>query len=156
MSCCLLKTEPSVYSFADLERDGRTVWDGVANAQALIVLRGLAVGDEALIYHSNEGKAIVGIARVVKAAYPDPRLDDARRVVIDIEAVRPLPRPVTLAAIKAEPGLANFALVRQSRLSCMAVSPAERRLLARLGVSATAPAPRSARRSPRPSRGGSP
>jgi predicted RNA-binding protein with PUA-like domain len=134
MSCCLLKTEPTVYSFADLERDGRTVWDGVANAQALIVLRGLAVGDEVIIYHSNEGKAIVGIARVVKAAYPDPKHDDPRRVVVEIAAVKPLPAPVTLAAIKAVPGLADFALVRQSRLSCMAVNPAERRLLARLGV----------------------
>ncbi len=134
MSCCLLKTEPSVYSFADLERDGQTVWDGVANAQALIVLRGLAVGDEVLIYHSNEGKEIVGIAQVVTAAYPDPRLDDPRRVVVDIRAVRRLPRPVTLAAIKAEAALANFPLVRQSRLSCMRVSPAERKVLRSLGV----------------------
>lgn len=134
MPSYLLKTEPSVYSFDDLLRDKRTVWDGVANAQALIVLRAMKRGDEVLIYHSNEGKAIVGIAKVAKQAYPDPQLDDPKRVVIDIQAVKPLPTPVTLAEIKAVPGLGDLALVRQSRLSCMAVSPAHRKLLAKLGV----------------------
>ncbi|MEO8478556.1 MAG: EVE domain-containing protein [Gemmatimonadota bacterium] len=135
MTTYLLKTEPSVYGFDDLMRDKRTVWDGVANAQALIVLRAMKRGDEVLIYHSNEGKAIVGIAKVAKQAYTDPRLDDPKRVVIDVQAVKPLAEPVTLAAIKAVPGLTELALVRQSRLSCMEVSVAHRKLLAKLGVS---------------------
>ncbi|MDZ4257837.1 MAG: EVE domain-containing protein [Gemmatimonadales bacterium] len=130
----LLKTEPSKYSFDDLLRDGRAVWDGVANAQALIVLRSAKVGDEALIYHSNEGKAIVGIAKVAKAAYPDPKLGDPKMVVIDLVPVKALAEPVTLAQIKAESGLADLALVRQSRLSCMNVSVGHRRLLRELGV----------------------
>lgn len=130
----LFKTEPSKYSFDDLLREGRAVWDGVANAQALIVLRSAKVGDEALIYHSNEGKEIVGIAKVAKAAYPDPKLDDPKRVVIDLVPVKALSNPVTLAAIKAEPGLADLALVRQSRLSCMSVSAEQRRLLRKLGA----------------------
>lgn len=130
----LFKTEPSKYSFDDLLREGRAVWDGVANAQALIVLRSAKVGDEALIYHSNEGKEIVGIAKVAKAAYPDPKLDDPKRVVIDLVPVKALSNPVTLAAIKAEPGLADLALVRQSRLSCMSVSATHRKLLRKLGA----------------------
>ncbi|HET9065254.1 MAG TPA: EVE domain-containing protein [Gemmatimonadales bacterium] len=134
MTTYLLKTEPSVYSFDDLLRDKRTVWDGVANAQALIVLRSMKRGDEVLIYHSNEGKAIVGLAKVVKQAYPDPALDDPKRVVVDIRAVKPLPRPVTLAEIKAVARLKELALVRQSRLSCMEVSAAHRKLLAGLGA----------------------
>lgn len=130
----LLKTEPFKYSFDQLLADGHAVWDGVANAQALIVLRNAKVGDEALIYHSNEGKAIVGIATVTKAAYPDPKLDDEKRVVIELAPVKALARPVTLARIKAVPGLADLALVRQSRLSCMTVSREHRKLLRTLGV----------------------
>lgn len=134
MSTILLKSEPSVYSFEDLLRDGHAVWDGVANAQALAVLAGAQVGDEALIYHSNEGKAIVGIAKVTKRAYPDPTLDDPKRLVIEIAPVKALTTPVTLAAIKAEPALADLALVRQSRLSCMTVGKEHRGLLRGLGV----------------------
>ncbi len=130
----LLKTEPSTYSFDQLLADGHAVWDGVANAQALIVLRSAKVGDEALIYHSNEGKAIVGIAKVTKAAYPDPKLKDEKLVVIELVPVKALKEPVTLATIKAEPALADLALVRQSRLSCMTVSKAQRALLRKLGV----------------------
>jgi predicted RNA-binding protein with PUA-like domain len=130
----LLKTEPFKYSFDQLLADGHAVWDGVANAQALIVLRGAKVGDEALIYHSNEGKAIVGIAKVTTAAYPDPKLDDEKLVVIDLAPVKALTKPVTLAEIKAVPELADLALVRQSRLSCMTVSREHRNLLRGLGV----------------------
>jgi predicted RNA-binding protein with PUA-like domain len=132
MSSFLLKTEPSTYSWDDLVREKRTVWDGVANAQALIVLRSMKRGDEALIYHSNIGKEIVGIAKVVKQAYPDPQLDDPKRVVVDIRAVRELDRPITLAEIKAVRGLADLALVRQSRLSCMPVSDKHRSLIHKL------------------------
>lgn len=134
MNSFLLKSEPSVYSFDDLLRDGRTVWDGVANAQALIVLATVQVGDEVLFYHSNDGKCIVGTAKVAKAAYPDPKLDNPKRLVIEIVPGKRLKRPVTLAEIKAVPGLADLALVRQSRLSCMPVSRAHRKLLKGLGV----------------------
>jgi predicted RNA-binding protein with PUA-like domain len=130
----LLKTEPFKYSFDQLLADGHAVWDGVANAQALIVLRSAKKGDEALIYHSNEGKAIVGIAKVAKAAYTDPKLNDPKRVVIDLVPVKALKEPVTLAEIKAVPELADLALVRQSRLSCMTVSKEHRKLLRGLGV----------------------
>src|SRR5690606_9376601 len=125
----LLKTEPFKYSFDQLLADGHAVWDGVANAQALIVLRSAKVGDEALIYHSNEGKAIVGIAKVTKAAYSDPKLKDEKLVVIELAPVKALAKPVTLAEIKAVPELAGLALVRQSRLSCMTVSKEHRKLL---------------------------
>ncbi len=130
----VLKTEPSTYSWEDLVADGRTAWNGVANAAALINLRQMRVGDEALIYHSGAQKAIVGIARIVRAAYPDPALDDPRRVVVDVAAVRPLPVPVTLAEIKAEPRLAAMPLVRISRLSCSPVTSAERARLRVIGA----------------------
>ena len=89
-SAWLLKTEPSTYSWDDLLRDGKTVWDGVSNAAALINLRAMRTGDEALIYHSGDGKAIVGIARVTRGAYVDPKLKDPKRVVIDVQPVRAL------------------------------------------------------------------
>ena len=103
-------------------------------AQALIVLAGAKVGDEVLIYHSNDGKAIVGLAKVTRKAYPDPKLADPKRLVIEIAPVKALKSPVTLAEIKAVPGLADLALVRQSRLSCMSVSREHRSLLRGLGV----------------------
>ena len=130
----LLKTEPSTYSWDDLVRDGQTVWEGVANAAALIHLRAMVTGDEALIYHSGSDRAIVGIGCITRGAYPDPKLTEPRRVVVDVQAHHPLKRAVTLAAIKAEPRLATLALVRISRLSCMPVSPEHRAVLRQLGV----------------------
>ncbi|MEO5800749.1 MAG: EVE domain-containing protein [Gemmatimonadales bacterium] len=130
----ILKTEPSTYSWDDLVGDGRAVWDGVASAAALIHLRAMAKGDEVLIYHSGDGKAIIGVAKIAKGPYPDPKLDDPKMVVVDVAPVRPLKAPVTLAAIKAVPGLADLGLVRISRLSCMPVSPKHRAMLAKLGV----------------------
>ncbi|HEY4321825.1 MAG TPA: EVE domain-containing protein [Gemmatimonadales bacterium] len=130
----ILKTEPSTYAWQDLVREGHTVWSGVANAAALIHLRAMRRGDEALIYHSNDGKAIVGIARITRGGYPDPALDDPRRVVVDVEPVRALAEPVTLAQLKAVPALATLDLVRISRLSCSPVSPAHRAILRSLGV----------------------
>lgn len=124
MAHWILKTEPSEYSFADLRRDRRTRWSGIANAQALIHLRAMAKGDDVLIYHSGGEKALVGRATVVKAAYPDPEQDDARRVVVDIAAGALLANPVTLAAIKADRAFAELGLVRQSRLSVVPVPPA--------------------------------
>jgi len=118
----LLKSEPSDYSFADLLRDKRTVWDGVRNNQALMFLRTIKKGDLAFIYHTGKDKHIAGIADVVRGAYPDPEQDDEKLVVIDVKAREPLPEPVTLAAIKADKAFADFHLVRISRLSVMPVS----------------------------------
>ena len=103
----LLKTEPSTYSWGDLVRETRTVWDGVSNAAALINLRAMQAGDEALIYHSGEDRAIVGIARIARGAYPDPKLSDPKRVVVEVEAVRQLAEPVSLAEVKADKRLAS-------------------------------------------------
>lgn len=126
----ILKTEPSTYSFADLVRDRRTTWDGVNNPVAQKNLRAMAPGDSVLIYHTGNEKACVGQARVIKAAYPDPRGTKDTQVVVDLEAGPPLPRPVTLAAIKADPAFADLALVRQGRLSVVPVPAALwRRLL---------------------------
>lgn len=122
MAYWILKTEPSTYSFSDLVREHTTVWDGVANAQALINIRSMQPGDEVLIYHSGDERAIVGFARIVNEAYPDPKLDDPKRVVVDVEAGRPLQQPIPLSTIKADPAFADFALVRQSRLSVVPVS----------------------------------
>jgi predicted RNA-binding protein with PUA-like domain len=118
----LLKTEPGTYSWQDLERDGRTVWDGVRNALALRHLAAVAAGDEALVYHTGDEKAAVGIARVVRGAYPDPKAGDPRFLVVDIEPVRALPRPVSLAEMRATPALAGFDLLRLPRLSVVPVS----------------------------------
>lgn len=121
----IVKTEPSSYSWADLERDGRTVWDGVKNAQALIHLRAMREGDQVLVYHSGDQKALVGLARVARGPYPDPKLDDPKLVVVDLAAERALVRPVPLAEIKASGKFAQLALVRQGRLSVMPASAAE-------------------------------
>ncbi|TMB41741.1 MAG: EVE domain-containing protein [Deltaproteobacteria bacterium] len=120
----LLKTEPGTYSWADLARDGRTVWDGVKNPLALKHLGAMAKGDEALLYHSGSERAAVGIARVVRAPYPDPKKKDPRLVVVDLESVRELAKPVRLADMRANPKLAGFDLLRLPRLSVMPVPAA--------------------------------
>lgn len=131
----ILKTEPSVYSFERLAREKRAVWDGITNAQALIHIRSMRPGDRALIYHSGDGKELVGLARIASEPYPDPAAGDPKLVVVDVEADRALPRPVPLAAIKADPGFATLGLVRQSRLSVVPVPPEQwRRLLGMAGV----------------------
>jgi predicted RNA-binding protein with PUA-like domain len=118
----LLKSEPSVYSFDDLLRDGKTVWDGVTNNAALKNIRGMQKGDLAIIYHSGDEKAMIGLAEIVSAPYPDPRQKDPKLVVVDIKAGKRLKRSVPLAEVKAEKSLADFALVRISRLSVMPVN----------------------------------
>ena len=124
----VLKTEPSEYGFPDLVRDRRTRWEGVSNPVALKHLRSMQEGDDALIYHTGNEKAVVGLARVASAPYPDPK--DAKLVVVDVEPVKPLRRPVTLAQIKAEPAFADLGLVRVPRLSVVPVEPAQwKRLL---------------------------
>ncbi len=120
----LVKSEPFKYSWDDLVADGSTYWDGVRNYQARNNLRAMKVGDYALYYHSNEGKAVVGIAEVTRGAYPDPTTDDERWVVVDVAPVKPLKSPVTLAQIKADPKLAKIPLVTHSRLSVMPLEKA--------------------------------
>lgn len=119
----LLKTEPGTFGWADLVRDGRATWDGVRNPAALGHLRAMQSGDQAFVYHTGGEKAVVGICRVTSQPYPDPKASDPKLVVVDVEPVRPLPRPVSLATIKADPRFAGFALVRISRLSVMPVTP---------------------------------
>jgi predicted RNA-binding protein with PUA-like domain len=118
----LFKTEPSAYSFQQLQQDKKTVWDGVKNNLALKNLKEIKQGDSILIYHTGDEKAVVGIARALSGGYPDPNKKDPKLLVVDIEAVKALPRPVTLAEVKANKKLANFDLVRLSRLSIMKVS----------------------------------
>lgn len=129
----LVKSEPSVYSFAQLCRDGQTRWDGVRNFEARNNLRLMRVGDLLLYYHSNEGKQIVGVAQVVTAAYPDPTAPEQDWSAVDVAPVRALNQPVTLAAIKGEPKLAEMALVRKSRISVVPVTAAEFALVLRMG-----------------------
>jgi predicted RNA-binding protein with PUA-like domain len=121
----LLKTEPSAYAYADLEGEGRAVWDGVTNPVALKNLRAMAVGDEAFVYHTGGEKAVVGTARVTRAAFADPKRGDPRLVVVEIEATGRLKKPVTLAEIKALPVFAQSPLVRQGRLSVVPLTPAQ-------------------------------
>ena len=121
MAHWLLKTEPHKYGWDDLVRDGRTIWDGVRNHQAAINLRAMREGDEAFIYHSNEGKQAVGIARVVREHFIDPSDASGKFPAVEIAPVRALAQPVTLAALKADPAFADLALVRQSRLSVVPV-----------------------------------
>ena len=121
----LFKSDPDTYSFADLERDGKTVWDGVSNNLALKHLRSVRRGDQALIYHTGDEKAVVGLAEVVSDAYADPKQKDPRLVVVDLETRERLARPVSLDEIKKQAALKNFDLVRLPRLSVMPVPEAQ-------------------------------
>lgn len=121
----LVKTEPETYSYADLEREGRTVWDGVRNNAAALHLKGMRKGDQVLVYHSGDAKAVVGIAEVVREAFPDPTDKSGRFVAVELGSVRSLKQPVTLAQLKAEPKLAGLVILRQSRLSVAPVGEAE-------------------------------
>jgi predicted RNA-binding protein with PUA-like domain len=119
----LLKTEPSAYSFEQLQRDKRTVWDGVKNPMALKHLSQVQKGDRLLIYHTGDEKAVVGIASALTTAYPDPKKRDPKLLVVDLAPVCALTRPVTLAEIKGHPDFKGWELVRLPRLSVMPVSP---------------------------------
>ncbi len=131
MSRWLVKSDPETYGWADLARERRTVWDGVANALALKHLGAMRAGDECLVYESGAVKSVVGRARVASDPRPDPGAGDPRRLVVELEAVAALARPVPLARVRSEPALAELALVRQPRLSVMPVpESAWRRLLA--------------------------
>ena len=125
MAHWLFKTEPSSYAYDQLERDGRTVWDGVKNALARKHLAAVKRGDQVLIYHTGDEKAVIGIAKALSDGYPDPRQKDPKAAVVDLAPVRRLPRPVTLRELKQRPSLTGFPLVRLPRLSVMPVSAAE-------------------------------
>lgn len=121
----LLKTEPSTYSWDDLVRERTAVWDGVTNPVALKNIAAMKPGDDALIYHTGEEKAVVGLARVTKAAYPDPKAKDPKLLVVELTPVKPLATQVTLAAIKADALFKDSPLVRQGRLSVVNISDAQ-------------------------------
>src|SRR3990167_9698356 len=122
----LMKSEPDAYAWEQLVREGTGMWDGVRNHTAKLNLKAMQVGDEALFYHSNIGKECVGIMRVTETSFPDPTADEGSPwVVVRVEPVRALKHPVTLAAIKADPKLADMDLIRQSRLSVGRVTSEE-------------------------------
>ena len=125
MNHWLVKSEPFKYSWEKFNQDGRTFWDGVRNYQARNNLKAMQEGDLVLFYHSNEGKNVVGIAKVVREFYQDPTTDDANWVVVDLSPVESLKNPVSLEQIKAEPSLVDISLVRQGRLSVMPLKAAE-------------------------------
>ena len=124
MAYWLLKTEPDCYAWDDLARDQRTAWDGISNATALKHLRSMQKGDAALIYHTGNERAAIGIAEVVSAPYPDPKEEDERLVVVDVKAKKKLPHAVTLDDIKADRAFAGWDLLRIGRLSVVPVSRA--------------------------------
>lgn len=125
MNHWLVKSEPVKYSWEKFLQDGRTFWDGVRNYQARNNLKEMKEGDLVLFYHSNEGKAVVGIAKVVKEFYQDPTTDDTNWVVVDLSPVESLKNPVTLEQVKADERLQDIALVRQGRLSVMGLKAEE-------------------------------
>ncbi len=125
MSYWLVKSEPSTYSWDQLEKDKQTVWDGIRNYAARIHLKAMKKGDEVLFYHSNEGMEIVGIAKVSKEFYQDPTTKEETWVVVDLTPYKKLKKPVSLAQIKTDKRLANMALVRLGRLSVQPVTDAE-------------------------------
>ncbi|MFN7399317.1 MAG: EVE domain-containing protein [Sandaracinobacter sp.] len=128
----LLKSEPDVYSFDQLLAEGETVWNGVRNNAARLHLRAMKAGDEALFYHSNIGKEAVGLCRISHEAYPDPTDESGQWVAVSVQPIARLSRPVTLAEMKAEPALAEFQLIRQSRLSVVPVRDAEWELILKM------------------------
>lgn len=121
----LLKTEPGAYSYEDLARDRKTVWDGITNPVALRNLRAMRAGDRVVIYHTGDQKRAVGFGRVARTAYPDPTHGDERRPVVDLEAGAALGRPVSLAELKAEKVFADSPLARQGRLSVVPLTRAQ-------------------------------
>jgi len=133
MSHWLVKSEPSVYSWNDLVKEKKTCWSGIRNYAARLHLRAMKKGEEVFFYHSNEGTDIVGIAKVIREAYPDPTTDDERWVAVDIQAVRTLKKPVNLEAIKKDKRLSQMALVRISRLSVQPVTEEEWGIVLEMG-----------------------
>ncbi len=132
-SIWLVKSEPSVYAFAQLQKDKKTMWEGVRNFEARNSLRAMKKGDLCLYYHSNEDRAIVGVAKVAREAYPDPTADEGDWSVVDLAPVKALARPITLAELKAHPALRAMKVVTRSRISVTPVTPEELALVLELG-----------------------
>ncbi|MBU6158929.1 MAG: EVE domain-containing protein [Bacteroidetes bacterium] len=132
MSYWLIKSEPFKYSWEQLLKDKKTFWDGVRNYAARNNLKAMKLGDELFFYHSNEGLAIVGVAKVVKEYYLDPTTDDDAWVVVDVAPVKTLKNPVTLQQIKSDNRLANMEIIRLSRLSVSKVKPEEWKVIMEL------------------------
>jgi len=133
MAYWLMKSEPDAYSWEKLVAEGRGKWDGVRNPTAALNLKTMKVGDLAFFYHSNIGKEIVGIMEIAREHYPDPTDSTGRWVMVDVKPVKPVPKPVSLAAAKAEPKLASMALVRYGRLSVQPVTATEWKLVCKMG-----------------------
>ena len=134
MAYWLVKSEPGSWSWDDQVKAGTTDWSGVRNPQATNFMKAMKRGDRAFFYHSGEERRIVGVIEVVKEFYPDPKDKSGRFGLVDVKTVGPVPEPVTLAAIKAEPKLKDLLLVRHSRLSVMPVDEASAKLIARMGA----------------------
>ena len=129
----LMKSEPFKYSWDEFVKDGRTYWDGVRNYEARNNMQAMKKGDLVLYYHSNEGKQVVGVAKIVAESYPDPTTEDDRWVVVDLSPVIELNEPVTLAQVKADPKLSEMQLVTRGRLSVVPVTAAEFKYILKLG-----------------------
>jgi predicted RNA-binding protein with PUA-like domain len=130
----LLKTEPTAYGYDDLEREGRAIWDGVSNPAALKNLRAMKEGDGVVIYHTGDERAAVGLAEVVRSAYPDPKKGDARLVVVDLVPRGRFKRPVTLDEIKSLALFKDSPLVRQGRLSVVPLTAPQWKALTARGA----------------------
>ena len=133
MAYWLMKSEPGSWSWDDQVKEGVAEWDGVRNYQAANNMKAMKPGDKVFFYHSVNEKQVVGICEVVKEYYPDPSDASGRFGMVDIKALRPFKRPVTLAEVKAEPALGDLALVRHTRLSVMPVAPAEWKTICKMG-----------------------
>ena len=133
MAYWLMKSEPSTYSWDQLNKDKRTHWNGVRNFMAASNMKAMKIGDLGFFYHSVDEKRIVGIVEVAKEYYPDHTDESGRFGMVDVKTVKPMKRPVTLAEIKAEPRLEKLALVRQSRLSVVPIGDAEWKLICAMG-----------------------
>ena len=136
MAFWLVKSEPDAFSWDQQVANGVEPWTGVRNHTAKLNLKAMRKGDRAFFYHSNIGKQVVGVVQVVREAYPDPTIAPGEKgdwVCVDMKAVRPLATPVTLAQLRADPDFAEFALIRQSRLSVMAVTPEHWQRICQLG-----------------------
>ena len=132
MNYWILKSEPFKYSWDNLLKDKKTLWDGVRNYQARNNLKAMQKDDWAFFYHSNEGLNIVGLVSIVKIAYPDPTTDDERWVAVDIKPVKTFKHPVSLTDMKQQPGLENLALIRQGRLSVSPVTEQEFKIIMKM------------------------
>jgi predicted RNA-binding protein with PUA-like domain len=133
MAYWLMKSEPETYSWQRLLKEGRTGWDGVRNNQAAQNLRAMKKGDKAFFYHSGDDKEIVGVVEITKEAYPDPSDEAGRFVMVDVKPLQPMPKPVTLAQVKADKAFAEMLLVRNSRLSVSPVDEKAWKLIAKMG-----------------------